>query len=119
MREWACVSEEEKRVYLALRRKIEELRRVIAECLTAKHGLEHVCMLCGDGFSNGRQLGGHMSRRHPGNSTDYSKKRRLHNTKTVERDRRKYFKGMRKDPASKRKPIAKTSAPLFAIPEEP
>lgn len=113
------MSDEEKRTYLVLRQKIEELRRVIGECLTAKQGMEHVCMLCGDGFSSGRQLGGHMSRRHPGNSTDYSKKRRLHNTKTVERDRRRYFKGIRRDPAGKRKAIVKTAGTLFAIPEEP
>lgn len=115
-RKWVCVNDEEKRMYLVLRHKIEELRRVISECLTTKQGMEHVCMLCGDGFNSGRQLGGHMSRRHPGNSTDYSKKRRLHSTKTVERDRRKYFKWIRRDPTVKRKAIVKTTGALFAIP---
>jgi hypothetical protein len=41
---------------------------------------------------SGRQLGGHMSRKHPGNSVEYNKKRQLHSTKAVERERRKYFK---------------------------
>lgn len=48
-----------------------------------------------------------MSRRHPGNSLDYSKRRQLHLTKTVERERRKYFKDIKKDPAPKTKPIVK------------
>lgn len=107
--EWEKVSERDKMEYLYLRREVDRLKKVITETLSCRAGKEHICLLCGAEFLSGRQLGGHMSRRHPGNSLDYSKKRQLHFTKTVERERRKYFKDIKKDPAPKAKPISKSN----------
>lgn len=107
--EWEKVSEEDKLVYLYLRREVDQLKKVISETLSCRAGKEHICLLCGAEFLSGRQLGGHMSRRHPGNSLDYSKRKQLHFTKTVERERRKYFKDIKKDPAPKVKPISKSN----------
>ena len=112
-REWEAVRAQDKRAYLALRRRIDELRRAVAECLSSRQGDENVCLLCGDCFGNGRQLGGHMSRRHPGHSADYSKKKRLHTTKAVERDRRKYFKRIRRTPSPNHTPLPKIPKPLL------
>lgn len=55
----------------------------------------HKCILCGAQFNNGRQLGGHMSRRHPGNSVEYVIKKQVQSTKKLERRRRNYFKSKR------------------------
>lgn len=112
--EWEKISEREKMEYLCLRKEVDRLKKVITETLSCRVGKEHICLLCGAEFESGRQLGGHMSRRHPGNSLDYSKRKQLHITKTVERERRKYFKDIKKDPAPKAKPISKpntTSTP--------
>lgn len=43
-------------------------------------------------FASGRMLGGHMSRKHPGNSFEYQIKKQVHITKECERNRRIYFK---------------------------
>jgi hypothetical protein len=117
--EWAAVSLQDKRAYLALRKRIDEVRRAVAECLTSRQGDANVCLLCGDSFGNGRQLGGHMSRKHPGHSADYSKRRRLQNSRALERDRRRYFKGMRRSPSSRQKPIAKATPHRLSASQQP
>jgi hypothetical protein len=99
--------------YLSLRKRIEELKKVISESLTHKNSKGHICLLCGFSFENGRQLGGHMSRRHPGNSTDYNKKKQVHFTKTVERERRRYFKGIKREPSAKMKILTKEDRAPF------
>lgn len=43
-------------------------------------------------FVNGRQLGGHMSRKHPGSSSDYANKRMMQMIKKLEKNRRNFFK---------------------------
>lgn len=52
----------------------------------------HRCKLCSDTFTTGRQLGGHMSRKHPGRSDTYNSKRFVHKFMKCERARREYFR---------------------------
>ena len=58
---------------------------------------EHICKLCGEEFESGRQLGGHMSRKHPGKAIEYGFKKELHKVKEIERNRRKYFKELEEE----------------------
>jgi hypothetical protein len=49
---------------------------------------DHRCKICEQVFGTGRQLGGHMSRKHPGMSDTYNSKRFIHNFMRGERARR-------------------------------
>lgn len=56
------------------------------------------CKLCGLQFNTSQGLGGHMSRAHPGKSSDYKKKKDTRKTREVERyklqlAKKKFFKG--------------------------
>lgn len=86
------VTQEEKEIFIMLRKEAEKLNKIILEQIRFKEGNEHLCKICGTFFENGRQLGGHMSRRHPGKSMEYGVKRQAQRTKLVERKRRNYFK---------------------------
>lgn len=52
----------------------------------------HACRHCGEAFKTGRQLGGHMSRKHPGSSEAYNCKKLVHKFMKGERSRRDYFR---------------------------
>ena len=43
------------------------------------------CMECKAGFSTGQALGGHMSKKHPGKSEHYSKKKQIRDRRVLER----------------------------------
>jgi hypothetical protein len=45
----------------------------------------YTCKLCNELFNTGQALGGHMSRKHPGQSTDYMHKKEIRDKRDVER----------------------------------
>ena len=90
------ITDEEKRRFLTLFEKLECMRRGILMKIAEGNDNQHICKVCGEQFESGRKLGGHMSRRHPGNSFEYFIKKQMQSTRTTERDRRKYFKDQRK-----------------------
>ena len=92
---------------MSLRKKVDELKSMIAKSLITQQGDDYSCVVCGTKFDNGRQLGGHMSRKHPGNSIDYSKKKKVQSSRAVEKERRDYFHSLNSNPA-KTKPIQKS-----------
>jgi hypothetical protein len=56
----------------------------------------HVCRICWQYFVNGHQLGGHMSKKHPGHSLEYRNKELIKTRKVIERERRLYFRAIQK-----------------------
>jgi hypothetical protein len=59
----------------------------------------HVCRICWQYFANGHQLGGHMSKKHPGHSLEYRNKELIKTRKVIERERRLYFRAIQKSAA--------------------
>jgi hypothetical protein len=82
---------------------------MIAKSLIMQQGDDYLCVVCGTKFDNGKQLGGHMSRKHPGNSMDYNKKKKVQSSKAVEKERRKYFHSL-SSVLTKTKPIQKPNS---------
>lgn len=52
---------------------------------------EFGCGYCEKVYQTGRQLGGHVSRKHEGRSDAFNRKKKIHKAKTMERARRNYF----------------------------
>ena len=77
-------------------KKLEDLKRGIHlhKAMTKNDG--HVCRFCGKDFETGRKLGGHISRKHAGNSYEHKIKQEIHKSKSFERRRRKYLKKQKK-----------------------
>lgn len=76
-----------------LRRIIQDIKsHLVVEEEENKDKTQHQCKICKAKFKNGRQLGGHMSRKHPGSSFDYATKRQVQFIKRLEKERRDYFK---------------------------
>lgn len=86
------MSEEDKKLFIQLRTEVEKLFKYITEQAKKNAGSDHFCKMCGIEFKSGRQLGGHMSRKHPGKSTDYKQRKEIRKNKFVEKSRRYYFK---------------------------
>jgi hypothetical protein len=88
------MTQEEKRLFLAFKKELKEIKDITDYFSRKNQGdkKEHICKLCGEEFESGRQLGGHMSRKHPGKAIEYGFKKELHKVKEIERNRRKYFK---------------------------
>ena len=53
--------------------------------------------MCDKGFGTGRLLGGHMSRKHPGDSEAYNTKKIIYKFNKIERDRRRYFRNQNRE----------------------
>lgn len=51
-----------------------------------------MCEICGKKFISGRKLGGHKSRKHPKNASEYELKKQIQKTKLCQKNRRDYFK---------------------------
>lgn len=58
---------EEKRLFLAFKKELKEIKVIIDFYSRKNQGdkREHICKVCGEEFESGRQLGGHMSKKHP------------------------------------------------------
>lgn len=58
---------EEKRLFLAFKKELKEIKDIIDFKSRKNQGdkREHICKVCGKEFESGRQLGGHMSKKHP------------------------------------------------------
>jgi hypothetical protein len=89
------ITDEQKRTFLGLFEKLECMRRGIAKLMAESNNNEHKCSICQEAFENGRMLGGHVSRKHPGISYEYYVKKEVHKTKEFERSRRRYFKNQK------------------------
>jgi hypothetical protein len=62
----------------------------------SKKGEHFECKFCSESYKTGQALGGHMSRKHPGKSSEYNYKKNIREMRTFERERlllakRKYF----------------------------
>jgi hypothetical protein len=73
---------------------LDQIVRNVAEIngLMSQGGYD--CRICGKGFATGRQLGGHVSRKHPGSSDSFNRKKKIQKIKTGEKKRREYFRGL-------------------------
>lgn len=65
-----------RKYYKVLKKKIMKFLSVKREKQEVKH--LHVCKYCGVSFGSGRELGGHMSRKHNGKSQIYKHKTEVH-----------------------------------------
>lgn len=76
---------EEKKLFLAFKKELKEIKDIIDYFEKKNHGdkKEHICKICGEEFESGRQLGGHMSRKHPGKAIEYGFKKELHKVKEI------------------------------------
>ncbi len=73
----------EKRLFIAFKKELKQIKDIIGYFQKRKNGdkREHICKICGEEFDSGRQLGGHMSRKHPGKAFDYIFKKELQKVK--------------------------------------
>lgn len=55
-----------KKLYNILKRKLKRYLEKMKNKVIVDH--LHVCKFCGEAYDSGRELGGHMSRKHPGQS---------------------------------------------------
>lgn len=55
------------------------------------NGKKSICKLCWDVFDNGKMLGGHVAKKHPGFSKEYKIRQFLQKTKKNEKKRRQFF----------------------------
>ena len=94
--DWRPITDLDKMKFLQLRKEAEAIKKVLLEKGQMDSNGQHRCVLCGAKFVTGRQLGGHMSRKHPSTTGDYGVKKQLKSVKQVERKRRNYFKDKRK-----------------------
>lgn len=92
--------ESKMRMMSRLRTKIEKVKGLL-DVYERQLGMkdyknnEFQCRYCLEVFKNGKSLGGHISKKHPGFSQEYRKRIYLHKNKALERTRRRYFLGQR------------------------
>lgn len=72
---------EEKRRFLSIFDHLECMRRGLVMKMTELNDNDHRCKFCGLQFQSGRKLGGHVSRKHPGNSYEYHLKKEVQRNK--------------------------------------
>lgn len=88
-----ALSTTEKKEIIEVLDSLKEMEKLINKYLRRKDHVElkdedFTCKVCGKTYSTGRQLGGHVSRKHPGCSQTYNRKKNIQKAKTGERARR-------------------------------
>lgn len=66
---------DEKKKFIAFLSKLESMKKLLIAKASSICRNDHSCKFCGEKYKSGRQLGGHISRKHPGFSFDYHVKK--------------------------------------------
>ena len=69
------ISDEMKNNFMDFFEKVENLKNLLLEKKAEKSKGVHVCNYCGEEYITGRQLGGHISRKHQHNTFEYQVKK--------------------------------------------